>query len=82
MSIWASIGCDEPEIEILESGYGQDVDPKGWIDVAHGWGNIRLIVRCEDYIPGEASVAFTPDGARRLIELLQRAIESAEHRHE
>jgi len=82
MSIWSSICITDPEIEILDGGYGQDVDPKGWIDVAHGWGNIRLIVRCEDYIPGEASVAFTPDSARRLIGLLQRAIESAEHRHE
>lgn len=55
-----------------------DIDPKGWIDVAHGWGNIRLIVQCEDYVPGEATVAFTPDGARQLINRLQEAITRAE----
>jgi len=76
MSIWSSVGNDD--IEILESGYGQESDPKGWIDVAHGWGNIRLIVRCEDYVPGEASIAVTPDGARTLIGWLEAAVAACE----
>ena len=76
MSIWGSVSCDD--IEILESGYGQEPDPKGWIDVAHGRGNIRLIVECEDYEPGKASVAITPDGARKLIGWLKSAIQLCE----
>jgi hypothetical protein len=76
MSIWASVGNDD--IEIRESGYGQDLDPKGWIDVAHGWGNIRLMIECEDYEPGKASVAVTPDGARKLIGWLEAAIAACE----
>ena len=76
MSIWASVGGDD--IEIRESGYGQEPDLKGSIDVAHGWGNIRLIIRCEDYVPGEGSIAVTPDGARKLIGWLEQAIQLCE----
>lgn len=75
MSIWASVGHGEPPIECLEAEFGGFVDPQGWIDVAVGFGSIRLVV-ADDY--GDARVALSPTEARRLIGWLERAIEASE----
>ena len=75
MSIWASVGHGEPPIACLEAELGDYPDPHGWVDVATGFGSIRLIV-VDDY--GDARVAFSPTEARRLIGWLERAIEASE----
>lgn len=78
MSIWSSVGHGEPPIECLEADFGGFVDPQGWVDVAVGFGSIRLLV-ADDY--GEARVALSPTEARRVIDWLQRAVETAERPH-
>lgn len=78
MSIWASVGVGEDPIQCLDSWLGLDADPHGWIDVATAYGAVRLIVMDDE---GEARVAISTHEARRLIDLLQRAVESAERPH-
>lgn len=75
MSIWASVGVGEPPLACLDSHFGLDPDPDGWVDVAVGFGSVRLIVMDTD---GEGRVALSTHEALRLIDRLQRAIEIAE----
>lgn len=78
MSIWASVGVGEPPLQCLDSEFGSYPDPDGWIDVATGWGAVRLIVVDND---GEGRVALSTSEARRLIDLLERAIVIGEQPH-
>ena len=71
MSIWSSVGFDEPDIVCYTDGYGNEPDPATWIDVATGWDSIRLIVECE---VGTGLVILPADSARALIRRLETAV--------
>ena len=71
MSIWSSVGFNEPDIVCFTDGYGNEPDPAAWVDVATGWDSIRLIVECEE---GTGLVILPTESARTLIRRLETAL--------
>lgn len=68
MSIWASITGDDPVI--YDGGYGDEIEPRGWLDVATSAldGRVRIIIQDRD---GEARISLDAAG---LAELHRRIV--------
>ena len=69
MSIWASITGDDPVI--YDSGYGEDVEPTGFLDVAVSClgDRVRIIARCDN----DDAISLDPNGLRELHRRIVRA---------
>lgn len=68
MSIWASVCGQEPNF--YDDGYGDEPDPRGWMDVAVSvFGDrVRVIVEGRD---GSGEIVLDRDG---LVELHRRVV--------
>lgn len=76
MSIWSSITGDDPII--YDSGYGEDIEPTGFLDVAVSCigGRVRIIARSDD----DDAISLDADGLKELHRRIVQARSELERR--
>lgn len=76
MSIWASIHGEDPVI--YDSGYGEDIEPTGFLDVAVSClgDRVRIIARCDN----DDAISLDADGLKELHRRIVQARSELERR--